>query len=300
MYNSESLTKAMARKFGVLPANLEPIIRTAPLRYKVFEIPKRDGSPRIVAQPAREVKALQRFLIDELSPFLPIHQAAMAYRDGLSIRDNANRHKDHPFLLKMDLKNFFPSIQATDILMHLTAHASGYGDESALKMVTRICTWAHLRKPPLRLCIGAPSSPLISNSIMYAFDEIIFDYCVGSQVTYTRYADDLIFSSWKRSKLGPIPKLVKTALDELPFPHLQINSKKTVYAARGDAQVVTGVVIKPDGEISAGRERKRLARAMYYRFKSGQLSDKEQEKMWGLISFIDYLEPGYSLRLKSG
>ena len=298
MHNRESLLREMAHRTGMLPAQLELISRTAPLRYKVFTIPKRDGTPRLVAQPAREVKALQRYLVGVLTPLLPIHRAATAYRDGLSIKDNAKRHHDGKFLLKMDLKDFFPSIEARDIFRHLSIHARGYGDESALKLITVLFTWAPERRPPLRLCIGAPSSPLISNSILHDFDSRLMQACIDRSVTYTRYADDLIFSSKHRNHLTDLPATVEDLLNNIEYPRLQINRKKTVRAGSGDLHLITGVVVTPEGALSAGRERKRLARSMFYRFQNNLLTQSEEERMWGLLAFIDHIEPGFSAKLR--
>ena len=122
MLSSEGLVKALAADLGMLPSQIELISRTAPLRYKVFTIPKRDGTLRVVAQPAREVKAIQRWLIKRLVAELPVHQAATAYQMGTSIKLNAERHINSNFILKMDFKNFFPSIEAKDISAHLKKH----------------------------------------------------------------------------------------------------------------------------------------------------------------------------------
>jgi RNA-directed DNA polymerase len=73
---------------------------------------------REIAQPAREVKMLQRILIDHLLLTLPVHHAARAYRKGLSIRDNAAPHAGSHPILKMDFKDFFPSIRSSDWEKH--------------------------------------------------------------------------------------------------------------------------------------------------------------------------------------
>ena len=76
------LVRKMSIDLGMLPSHLESIIKTAPLRYKKFTIPKRDGSKRNVAQPAREVKSIQRWIVKELRPHLPIHPSVTAYESG--------------------------------------------------------------------------------------------------------------------------------------------------------------------------------------------------------------------------
>jgi RNA-directed DNA polymerase len=138
MLSRSDLVKALSGELGMLPIQLELIIRTAPLRYKVFTIPKRDGSPRTVAQPAREVKAIQRWLVNDLNTVLPVHQAATAYRKGTSIKINAAKHVQSNFILKMDFKNFFPSIEFKDLCAHLQKYASEKYDESAIHMIARL------------------------------------------------------------------------------------------------------------------------------------------------------------------
>ena len=80
----------LIRETGLSEIDLRLILRTAPSRYKEFPIKKRDGSDRIIAQPARELKVLQRAFVREYLINLPIHPAATAYREGMSILDNAS------------------------------------------------------------------------------------------------------------------------------------------------------------------------------------------------------------------
>lgn len=295
--SSHDLIKELSHELGMLPEQLKLIVRTAPLRYKVFTIPKRDGTPRTVAQPAREVKSIQRWAIRTLGAILPVHHAATAYQPGTSIKINAENHVNNDFLLKMDLKEFFPSIGYSDICNHLKAYSESSFDDSAIAMIARICTWAPQRHSPLQLCIGAPSSPLISNSILYDFDCKIAQASLENRVSYTRYADDLTFSTKEKNILSSYPKIVSDILASIPSPSLKINKKKTVFASRSGLRVVTGIVLTPNHEISAGRERKRLARAMYHHYKTGRLPEDQHAKMWGLIAFIDHLEPGFLINL---
>jgi RNA-directed DNA polymerase len=299
MLSRSDLVKALSGELGMLPIQLELIIRTAPLRYKVFTIPKRDGSPRTVAQPAREVKAIQRWLVNDLNTVLPVHQAATAYRKGTSIKINAAKHVQSSFILKMDFKNFFPSIEFKDLCAHLQKYASEKYDESAIHMIARLCSWAPNRSPPLRLCIGAPSSPLLSNSVLYDFDCAMEVFATRDEVTYTRYADDLTFSSSSPESLKSYPEIVRKVILSLPFPVLNINTKKTVFASKAERRLVTGITLSSTHDLSVGRDRKRLARAMFHHFSRGLLDAKGEEHMRGLLSFIDHIEPGFSVRLKA-
>jgi RNA-directed DNA polymerase len=108
-------------------------------------------------------------------------------------------------LLKMDFRNFFPSILMTDIVRHLEIHCGQQYDSSAIKLIAYVCTWAPKRQGPLRLCIGAPSSPLLSNSVMFDFDKQLSSAAASDRVTYTRYADDLALSS-RTSGINNLPR----------------------------------------------------------------------------------------------
>lgn len=289
----------MAGDFGSLASHLSVIIKTAPLRYKTFNIPKRDGTLRQVAQPAREVKAIQRWLMQDLRRHLPIHQAVMAYEPRTSIRKNALAHAHSQYLLKMDFTGFFPSISAKDIARHLDKYCAQQYTVEERNLIVRACTWLPKRSDPLQLCIGAPSSPLLSNSVMYEFDCLIAAQAQKDEVSYTRYADDLAFSCIRKQILSPYVELVSETLRKLTYPQIAVNRSKTVHASRAGHRMVTGVVITPDGELSVGRERKRLVRSMYHRSIHGRLTPDEQTVLDGLFAFVDCIEPGFSAKLKA-
>lgn len=289
----------MANDFGMLPGQLASIIKTAPLRYKVFTIPKRDGTPRTIAQPAREVKAIQRWLINELRPQLPIHDAATAYEPGTSIKKNAEIHVRSRFILKMDFSNFFPSISAEALRLHLELHCGNRYSLSDRHSIVRACTWLPERLSALQLCIGAPSSPLLSNSVMYEFDCAVAEKARSEGVAYSRYADDITFSSTERGVLAQYSHFVDETLRQLTYPKIAVNGRKTVHASRAGRRVVTGLILTPDGKISVGRDRKRLARSMFHRRTLGLLSADESSELDGLLAFIDSVEPGFSDRLRA-
>lgn len=293
MLRASDLINEMSSDLGLLPGQLRNIIRTAPIRYKVFYIPKRSGGFREVAQPAREIKAIQRWLINRLTPLLPLHDAATAYRPGASIKQNALQHVESNYMLKMDFRNFFPSILISDVIQHLQRHCGHQFDISAIKLVAYVCTWAPNRQGPLRLCIGAPSSPLLSNSIMFDFDLCLSSKAKEDDVGYTRYADDLALSTKSPGVLDIYPTLVRDIANNLDYPKLVVNENKTVFASRAGRRVVTGVTLATDHKVSIGRERKRAIRAMYHRMTLGQLDADGKQELEGLLAFAEDIEPGF-------
>ncbi len=119
----------------------------------------------------------------------------------------------------------------------------------------------------LSLSVGAPSSPLISNFIMYIFDEKIEKYCKGNGISYTRYADDLTFSSNKKNVLFNVPLIVKKILKDEYENLILVNDLKTRFSSMAHNRHVTGVTINNDGDLSIGRDRKRLISAMINNYK---------------------------------
>ncbi len=146
---------------------LEYLIRSAPYRYKVYKIAKRSGKgKRIIAQPAREVKRLQYWVMKNIFPYFPVHEAAIAYRNGYSILNNAQPHAKNPYILKLDFKDFFPSIKGNDFLCFLNdAKDLKFGIDN-FEYLKRILFRCSNRQNDLELSIGAPSSPSLSNIIM--------------------------------------------------------------------------------------------------------------------------------------
>ena len=104
-----SILEQMCHDLMLPRSTVEHLMQSAPHRYKVYDIPKRSGhGMRTIAQPAREVKRLQYWVLANCLADVPVHEAATAYREGLNTRSNAEVHVRNPYLLKLDFRNFFP------------------------------------------------------------------------------------------------------------------------------------------------------------------------------------------------
>ena len=177
------------------PDQLGNLIRSAPRRYKVFKIPKRTPNQmRTIAQPAREVKVLQYWVMEHVLRSLRVHPAATGYCKGSNIADNARRHIHGRFLLKLDFNEFFPSLKAKDFKVYTYQNVPTLTDQD-VEALTRILFWKPRGTNELHLSIGAPSSPLLSNILLWEFDSMVAALCSYSKTSYTRYADDLSFST---------------------------------------------------------------------------------------------------------
>ena len=263
---------------------------TATHRYKVYEIPKRTGGTREIAHPSRRVKFLQRWIVRNILPDAPIHTAAVAYRSGSSIRDNAAAHVGSNFFLKLDFENFFGSITDQDVYNHLENISDSIPidlDDWDRAFVARAVTRLNA------LPIGAPSSPVLSNTIMYQFDIEICKLCNDLGITYTRYADDLFLSTDQAGVLAQAHRELVKVLAQLRYPKLRLNSLKTVHASRRRRRVATGLVLTSDRKISLGRDRKRGVRSMVHKLSLGQLEPEEKAYLAGFLAYADSVEPEF-------
>lgn len=294
---SSNIVKALSLQTGMDVLLVERIIQTAPIRYKNYRIPKRAGGFREISQPAIEVKALQRGLIEILLRNLPLHEAATAYRTGMSIRDNALRHAGDGPILKMDFKDFFPSIRPADWSAY--CEKTGILTEADDVKATSLILFHRPKGSSIhRLAIGAPSSPFLSNALMFDFDKLVTDAVGRDHVRYTRYADDLTFSAPRTGHLVNVDRIVRAAIKSIDRPRLKINDDKTTRVTRKYGRKVTGLTLTNDGSVSIGRERKRLIHAAVHRASKGELDLPSLAELKGLLGFANSAEPAFILTLR--
>ncbi len=279
---------------------LDYLIRSAPYRYKVYQIPKRGGiGLRTIAQPAKEVKRLQYWVIKNIYPSLPVHPSATAYVTGKNILNNSEPHSDKAYLLKLDFEEFFPSIKGNDFLQYSQNNQNLSLLEADLQRLIRLLFWLPKRNNDFQLSIGAPSSPFLSNAIMHSFDNEVFGYCSEKNIAYTRYADDMAFSMHDMKMRGEVFEKVKSVLASQPFPSLTLNNRKTVFGSKAHRRMVTGLILANNGTVSLGRERKRRIRAQIHHLVQGKLTDKEKSNLQGMLAFARDIEPDFVGRMEN-
>ena len=274
------------------------LIRTAPHRYKVYKIPKRSGKgDRLIAQPTPELKTLQRWVAANILSKYPIHHAAVAYRPLIGIKDNAKLHSRQEYLLKMDFQDFFPSINAQDFSLHTEKYAPQLRED--ISVLQHILFRKPKRSDDFILSIGAPSSPLVSNTILYDFDETIGIYAKERKIVYTRYADDLIFSTNERGALRETYEHVKAVCKQLQYPGLTLNFDKTVFSSRKWNRTVTGLVLTNDQNVSIGWGKKRELRIQIHHYLMNKLSPMEIANLRGYLAFVRDVEPALFEKFKN-
>jgi RNA-directed DNA polymerase len=260
------------------------LILTAPTRYKEHWIEKRHGrGKRLISQPTSELKLVQRWLVASELSSLPVDAHATAYQNGLSIKDHVQPHVHSHFLLKLDFKDFFPSLTDSAFRKRLSLDAD-YSDLE-LFILTQLLFKKARTESVYRLSIGAPSSPFISNYLLLEFDQRISSHCKSNSLRYTRYADDIAISSNKAGLLDAAKSFIENILNELDYLELRLNEEKTVNVSKKYRRELVGLVISNQGKVSLGRDEKHRLRAAVHSLSLGKLSTEEVTKLRGQLAF---------------
>lgn len=291
--NKIELLGALAGHLSVSISDIGLILKSAPYRYRHYQIEKRSGGFRDIHHPTPELKAVQRWLVDQIISRIPVHGAVYSYRSGRGIRDNAQVHARSKYFLKMDLRDFFPSIRDLQVKALLQA-ATDAGHvalgEDAIKAIARFAC-RHVQGGGLCLSIGAPSSPAISNAILFDLDSRLSDFCLAKGVRYSRYADDMCFSSNDRGVLADVETRVRQLVEGQRFVH--VNADKTRHLSKKGRVVVTGLVATSEGKVSIGRGLKRKLKTELYLYFSGAAERIDVSRLRGYVSYSMGVEPAF-------
>lgn len=294
---TSNLRSLMQESLGLSNVELNQLIQRSPHAYKIYTIPKKSGGERTIAQPAKETKFAQHWLIENVFKQLPIHECATAYKQGASIKINAEAHKNNSYITKFDFKDFFRSIKEIDLIGHFSLYLQTKFSTAEIRDIARISCIKPKGATELALSIGAPSSPILSNSVMYEFDNYLNDWCRNNNIVYTRYADDLTLSTNTKGISSDIEAVIRKTLKDIQYPSLKLNNKKTTHVSKKFQRRVTGIVLNNEGQISLGRDRKRAISAQIHRFSNGLMSDDDVFTLQGLLGFAKDIEPVFVYRM---
>jgi RNA-directed DNA polymerase len=293
----------ISRDVGLSSYYLTKIERTASHRYKTYAIPKaKGGGTRIIHHPARELKLVQSWLIQNVFSSLAIHPAATAYHTGSSILKNARIHIAGNFLLRVDFKNFFPSLTDLDVREAISRNRASAAvdrlNERDVEFITSIVCRKIVLENKSALTIGAPSSPVLSNAIMFEFDRYWSDRSKELGLSYSRYADDVYFSSNIPRMLNKVLTELREYLTHLDGPRLQINEDKTIFTSRKHLRRVTGLVLTSDRKVSIGRAKKRFLKSMVAKMLGERLDEGARNSLKGWIAYVRSVEPEFIAALE--
>lgn len=258
--------------------------RRRALMYKEFEIPKRTGGTRRITAPVGKLKDIQKCIAIILSPYYLVPDCVHGFVEGRSVATNASKHIERNYVLNIDLKDFFPTITYTRVMKALME--LGFNEEVS-DTITRLCTiplWDESSQM-LRNALpqGSPASPLLSNIVCSSLDQRLMALAKRFGLTYSRYADDITFSS-NHSVYAKDSAFLQELEDIVKSSGFKINEKKTRLQKKGSRQEVTGLIV---GEkINTYRQFTKNLRAAVFHADTNGCTPHEFKNIMGRVSYL--------------
>ncbi len=286
--------------------------------YTVYPKRKSSGGQRWICVPAIEVRAVQKWIATNIlnapGTVAQLSNASEAYSKGSSIFHNAEQHAGAPWMVKIDIHDFFESVSERQV--YWVFRKLGYPALLCFEMA-RICTRVappaidRLRKRDLKwrwnqnkerfrpllpydafqsghLPQGAPTSPMLSNLIAVQLDKEILDIASQFAGVYTRYSDDLIisFSEGSRTTCQIVLERARGVLGEHGFV---VNRKKTHILGPGARKTVTGLVVNDTIPRLKRRMKNHIEVALHYIETRGLIEHARFVRSKHPISYLNHL-----------
>lgn len=267
--SSSKITAPLIRK-------IQPSAQRASM-YETFELPKRRGGTRTISSPNEPVLFLQRSFLRVCTQLFPRHGCAHGFERGRSHISNATQHVNKRWIYTLDIENFFPTIhwgRVYGMLQVYPIHAS----PDVARILANLCTNEGC------LPQGAPTSPIISNLLCRKLDSRLFRWARENGYTYTRYADDLTFST----NQDRFPKGDRTFIKEiLSDEGFTVNSEKERLMPSHTRQMVTGLVVNK--KLNLPSEFLRGLRALLHNVEQHGWYSQAQRQEWLFDSKEEWL-----------
>ena len=298
---------------GVQPKTVLYVLYKRPeaQKYHSFEISKRSGGVREINAPEPRLKMLQRRLANVLysciaeaeknnPPRRPLSHGFERSKPPRSIFTNASVHKNRRYVLNLDLEDFFPSFNFGRVRGFIIKDKRFELNEKIATVIAQITCFRN------ELPQGSPYSPVISNPLGHPLDVRLARLAKKNKLTYSRYADDLTFSTNKKdfpaAIAEPIPEnsprwrvgpALKKQIENAGF---KVNHSKTQMQWRGSRQVTTGLIVNK--KVNVKSEYYRTARAMCHKlFSTGEyyISDPDLpianlNRIEGIVNHVYYIK----------
>lgn len=259
--------------------------------YINFEIPKKNGGVRKISAPNKRLKIIQKKLADKLwesqEEFFERNKVAHAFIKNKGIVSNARIHRNKKIVLNIDIEDFFPSFNFGRVYGFFKKDRDFMLPDSVAKMVAQLtCYNGYLPQ-------GAPTSPIVTNLICRIMDIRILKLARKYKLDYTRYADDLTFSTNDKSFDEKKVIFMKKLNNEIRRAGFNINKNKTRVQYENMRQIVTGIVVNKKLNVPADYCKKTRAMAdNLYRHGVFYIDGKEGNinMLEGRFSFINQLD----------
>lgn len=245
-------------------------------KYAEFQIQKKSGGSRNISAPATSLKIIQQKLNQVLQNVYDVKDPVHSFIPNKSIVTNAQEHLGQKYVFNVDLKGFFPSINFGRVRGMFISSPFELPKEVAT-VLAQICCFNN------QLPQGAPTSPIISNMICAKMDNHLTGLAKYHKCKYTRYADDITFSTSK-AKFPAAIGLINSQgeievgdelLNIIRENGFEVNKKKVRLQTRQVRQSVTGLTVNTKTNVN--RRYVRQIRAMLHAWQKYGLEAAEQE-----------------------
>lgn len=292
--------------------------------YRHFYIRKRSGGYRLISVPQGQLQATQAWIAQNMLNRTHAHRASRAFAKGDSIVKCAATHARSNWLVKIDIADFFGSI--TEIQVYRAFNSLGYNPLVSFEMA-RICTeriaasqkyemesWQVLnadysipdyqQKVLGRLPQGAPTSPMLSNLVMRPIDRVLQKLAAAHNLRYTRYSDDITFSTDGEYSREKAAILIAEAARFLKQVGLFLNRRKTRVVPPGAKKIVLGLLVDGPQPNLTKEFKDNIRQHLYYLRKFGIHNHVVRRKfdsvgglyrhLLGLINFANMVDAAYA------
>lgn len=280
--------------------------------YQRFQIPKRKGGFRTIAAPKQDLRKMQQWIYENILLQIPTHKAAMAFKKETSIVQNAALHVGQKTIIRVDIKDFFPSIQFHRVsgLFHQIGYSKGIATVLALLSTEswRISTLVKGKRYFVALSKrylpqGAITSPALSNLICRHLDRRLTALAQKNGWTYSRYADDIVFSHPEAQI--PVENLLKKIDFIVKKEGFEVQKSKTLVMRPHQRQHVTGIVIN-NGQMRLSQKDIRKFRAFCHQYTlkgkthmSQKMGKDAEQYARGYWAFMHMVNPEQAQQFKN-
>ncbi len=282
IFEIRHLSQLLGRTLGYVAS----VVNCPEAHYRTFRLRKRRGGSRSICAPYPALLECQQWIAENILSRAPLHGAAHGFRKGKSILMNAEPHLGARCLLKLDIRDFFPSIGISRVIA--VFRRLGYPPNVSFYLARLCCHGDALPQ-------GAATSPALSNIIAAKMDARLSGLSTCFGLVYTRYADDMTFSGARMSI-----KTVDSISAIVTAEGFELNATKTRLCRKPGRRIVTGISVSGKEPALPRALKRQLRQDAHYVMRYGNSSHVGKrgirdpfylDSLYGKLLFWQWVEP---------
>jgi RNA-directed DNA polymerase len=293
----------LAHETGATYRYLREVVSRSRDPYRSIAIPKATGGVRAISAPEPILMDVQRWLLEHVLHAVPLHTASYAYRREVSIVHCATQHQGARWMVKMDLHDFFGTVNEASVyrvfrrlgyrklvafeLARITTRAETARSASWLAQTATIPSYAVDEVGVLPQ--GAPTSGALANAAARRLDLFLQNLSHTRRLTYTRYSDDLVFSSRRAFHRPEAENLVGEATGLIRKAGFKVHRGKTRVIPPGARKIVLGLLVDDTVRLLPDH-RRRIEVHLRGCELNGLASHAAHRRFESVFSFVNHLD----------